>query len=69
MTKYLYLILTFAALATAVWYIAFYEPSTPDATYQNTYAYISLGAALIFGGLFVANFLNREKLKPNQLLD
>jgi FtsH-binding integral membrane protein len=67
--KYLYLFLTLAAIATAVWYIAFYEPSTPGATYQSTYAYISIGAAIIFGGLFMANFMNREQLKPNQLLD
>jgi len=67
--KYLYLFLALAAIATALWYIIFYEPSTPGATYQNTYAFISLGAAIIFGGLFLANSLNREKLKPNRLLD
>lgn len=69
MTKYLYLFLTLASIAAAVWYIAFYEPSTPGATYQSTYAYISIGAAVIFAGLFAANFLNREKISPNQLLD
>jgi len=69
MTRYLYLFLTLTSIGAAVWYIAFYEPLTPGATYQNTYAYISIGAAIIFGGLFLANFLNREKLNPNQLLD
>lgn len=69
MVKYLYLFLTLAAIATAVWDFAFHEPLTPGATYQNTYAYISIGAALIFGGLFVANFLTREQMKPNRLLD
>lgn len=67
--KYLYLFLTFAALATALWYIAFHEPSTPGATYQNTYAYISLGAAIIFGSLFASTFLSRESMKPNRILD
>lgn len=69
MTKYIYLFLTLASVGAAVWYIAFYEPSTPGATYQNTYAYISIGAAIIFGGLFMANFMNRENLKTNHLLD
>ena len=69
MTKYLYLLLSLAAIATAVWYIAFYEPSTPGATYQDTYAYVSIGAACIFAGLFAANFINREKAKPNVLLE
>lgn len=67
--KYLYLFLTLTAIGTAVWYLAFYEPSTPGANYQNTYAYISLGAAIIFGGLFAATSFNREKLKSKRLPD
>lgn len=67
--KILYLILTMAATGTAVWYVAFYEPSVPGATYHNTYAYISIGAAIIFAGLFVATMLGREPVKANQLLD
>ncbi|MBS1793491.1 MAG: hypothetical protein JSS81_06535 [Acidobacteria bacterium] len=49
--KFLLLILTLAAAATAVWYIAFHEPATPGVGYQNTYALISLAAALIFATL------------------
>lgn len=67
--KYLYLFLTFAAAGTAVWYFAFYEPSVPGVTYQKTYAYISLGAALIFAGLFAATSFNRDKLKSERLRD
>jgi hypothetical protein len=67
--RVLYLLLTLAAITTAVWYVAFYEPDTPGATYHSTYAYISIGAAVIFAGLFVATLLGRERARTNQLLD
>lgn len=67
--KILYFFLTLAAAGTAIWYVAFYEPAAPGATYHNTYAYISIGAAVIFAGLFVATLLGREPAKANQLLE
>jgi hypothetical protein len=68
MTKYIYLFLALAAAGTAVWYIAFYESTTPGANYQNTYAGIGICAAIIFGGLFLSGFSIRRRLKPHHLL-
>lgn len=68
MTRILYLLLTLAAIGAAIWYTAFYQPSTPDATYPVTYTYLSMIAAVIFGGLFAAGFVNRSRKNPNVLL-
>lgn len=69
MINILFIILTLAALALTVFYGVFYEVSSPGATYHQTYAWLSLLAAIIFGGLFYAGKVNREKVEPNVLLD
>jgi ribose/xylose/arabinose/galactoside ABC-type transport system permease subunit len=68
MTRLLYLLLTFAAIGAAVWYTGYYQSATPGATYPVTYTYLSMIAAVIFGGLFAASFVNRGKESPNALL-
>lgn len=68
MTKLLYFLLTLAAIGVAVWYTAYYQPTTPGATYPVTYTYLSVIAAVIFGGLFAATFLKRDNKSPNALL-
>jgi hypothetical protein len=67
MINILFLILTMAAIGTGVWYMWFYESSIPGATYQDTYVLISLAAAIIFGGLFLAGRVNREQSQANVL--
>lgn len=68
MLNILLLILTLAALGLTVFYGIFYEVSIPGATYHQTYAWLSLLTAIIFGGLFYAGKVNRETVEPNVLL-
>jgi hypothetical protein len=50
-------------------YGIFYEVSILGATYNDTYALLSITAAIIFGGLFFASRVNREKPKTTMLFD
>ena len=68
MTNILFLILAFSALGLTAFYGVFYEVSIPGATYHHTYAWLSLLAAIIFGGLFYAGRVNREQAEANALL-
>jgi hypothetical protein len=68
MLSILYFILTVAATGLAIWYGGYYTPSVPGADYHMTYAWVSIGAAIIFGGLFAAGFVNRGAENPNVLL-
>jgi hypothetical protein len=65
MINILFLVLTFLAGATAVWYAAFYQSPMPGATYATTYVYLSMGAALIFAGLFISGLVNRKRSNNN----
>lgn len=67
MLSFLYFSLTVAAISLAVWYGVFYQPATPGADYHVTYSWASIGAAIIFGGLFAAGFVNRGKENPGVL--
>lgn len=69
MANILFLVLTLLAVGTAVWYAAFYQSPTPGATYANTYVYLSLGASLIFAGLFVSGLINRKRNNNNILFE
>jgi cytochrome c biogenesis protein CcdA len=67
MINYLFLFLTFAAAATTVYYGFYYEASIPGATYHQNYAWLSILAAIIFGGLFFASRVNRSRSEANIL--
>ena len=69
MKNVLFLILTLLAIGTGVWYAAFYQSPTPGATYASTYVYLSIGAAIIFGGLLAAGFVNQKKSKASILFE
>ena len=61
MVNILFLVLTLLAIGTGVWYAVFYQSPTPGATYASTYVYLSIGAALIFAGLFASSLINKNK--------
>lgn len=69
MTNILFLLLALAAIGLTVFYGIYYEVSIPGATYNQTYAWLSILAAIIFGGLFYASRVNREKSKTSMLFD
>lgn len=68
MINILFLLLTFAALALTIFYGVFYEVSIAGANYHQTYTWLSLLAAIIFGGLFYAGKVNRDRAETNVLL-
>jgi hypothetical protein len=68
MINVLFFILTLLAIGTAVWYAAFYESAITGATYANTYVYLSIGAAIIFAGLFASGIINRKQNEQTILL-
>ncbi len=68
MLKILLLLLAFAAIGLSVFYALIYQSPTPGATYQDSYALLSLGAAIIFSGLFYALIVNKERAEANMLL-
>lgn len=69
MTNILFLLLAMAAVGLFLYYGIFYEVSIPGATYNQTYAWLSILAAIIFGGLFSASMVNRGKSRANMLFD
>lgn len=69
MLNVLFLILTLVSVGLTVYYGAFYEVSIPGAKYHETYTWLSIGAAIIFAGLFYASRVNRGKARPNVLLE
>ena len=56
--KLLYIVLAFAALGTTFYYGVYYE-AAEGATYHQTFAWLSVGAMMIFGGLFYASIVNK----------
>ncbi len=69
MTKILFLTLALTAVGLFIYYGLFYEVSIPGATYNQTYALLSILAAIIFGGLFFASRANRQTSKSGMLFD
>jgi hypothetical protein len=69
MVKILLLLLTIAAIGLTIFYAAIYESSIPGATYQDTYAVLSLGAAIIFSGLLYGLTLNKAKNESTLLFN
>lgn len=69
MTNILFLILAVAAIGLFIYYGIFYEVSIPGATYNETYAWLSILAAIIFGGLFYASRVNRGKSRTSMLFE
>lgn len=69
MLSVLYFILALAATGLAIWYGGFYQPSAPSADYHVTYTWVSIGAAIIFGGLFLTSFVSRRTENANFLLE
>lgn len=67
MLNKLFLLLAVAALGTMVWYFWFYESPLPGAQYQQTYALISLTAAVIFGGLWYAGRVHKDDVNASVL--
>lgn len=68
MLNALYLILALAATCVTVFYTFFYEATVPGGQYHYTYAMIALTAAIIFGALWLAGWINREKPQESILL-
>lgn len=68
MLKILFLLLTFAAIGLTVFYGIFYESPVAGSTYQDSYAILSLLAAIIFAGLFYALFVNKEETDSSVLM-
>jgi hypothetical protein len=69
MLKILLLLLALAALGLTVFYGIYYKSPIQGATYQDTYAILSLMAATIFSGLLFALYVNQEKSDNTILLD
>ena len=69
MLKLLLLLFSLAALGLTVFYGLIYQSPIQGATYQDSYALLSLGAAIIFSGLFYALIVNREKMDDGRLLE
>lgn len=69
MTNILFIILALAAVGLFIFYGFFYEVSISGATYNQTYAWLSIGAAIIFSGLFYASRVNRGKSRTSMLFE
>lgn len=67
MLSVIYLIITLAATGVTVWQLFFQSPTTQNADY--TIAMWSLMAAIIFGGLFLAGRINRERSQTRVLFE